>query len=149
MREQIQKAAREASDDRDKRRACTLRLINAAIKDRDRESRARGGENISDQEVTELLAKMVRQRQESARSFEEAGRIGEAEEEREEIAIIKEFLPPQLDESAMRSACCEVVEQIGAHSLRDVGRTMSELKERYPGRMDFTRASHVVKSLLR
>ena len=149
MREQIQKASKKAAGERDKRRACTLRLISAAIKDRDQASRARGGENISDDEVAELLATMVRQRQHSTKVFEDAGRVEEAEEEREEIAIIKEFLPPQLDGPVMRSICCDVVNDIGAHGLRDVGRAMSALKERYPGQMDFGRASCVVKNLLR
>ena len=149
MREQILKATKNAVEVHENRRACTLRLINAAIKDRDQASRERGADNISDQEIVGLLSKMVRQRHESAREFEEAGRIGEAEEEREEIAIIREFLPEQLDEASMRSVCQEVVQDIGAAGLRDVGRAMSELKQRYPGRMDFGRASCVVKSMLR
>ena len=149
MRERIQKATKEAVESQDKRRACTLRLITAAIKDRDQASREKGCDNICDDEVVDLLATMVRQRQVSAREFEEAGRVGEAEEEREEIAIIREFLPAQLDEPAMRSICQEVVNEIGAAGLRDVGRAMSELKQRYPGQMDFGRASSVVKSMLR
>jgi uncharacterized protein len=149
MRERIQKATKEAAESQDKRRACTLRLISAAIKDRDQASREKGCDNICDEEVVDLLAKMVRQRQVSAREFEEAGRVDEAEEEREEIAIIREFLPPQLDETAMRSVCRQVVDDIGAAGLRDVGRAMTELKQRYPGQMDFGRASCVVKSMLR
>ena len=149
MRDEIHKAMREAVQTGDKRRACTLRLISAAVKDRDTASRERGGDNISDAEIAQLLATMVRQRLESARDYEDAGRIQEAEEERAEIAIIEEFLPPMIDESAMNSICREVVNDIGAHGLRDVGRAMAALKERYPDGMDFGRASCVVKRLLR
>ncbi|MDQ0314084.1 GatB/YqeY domain-containing protein [Amorphus orientalis] len=149
MRDEINKALKCAVNDQDKRRACTLRLIQAAIKDRDQAARDRGEEGIGDREVFDLLLKMIEQRRESVSNFEASGRIDLAEQEREEIAIIRSLLPAQLDEIAMRSACAEVVEDIGANGLRDVGRTMTALKQRYPGQMDFGRASCVVKDLLR
>lgn len=149
MREAIHKALKDAPHGGDKRRLCTLRLMSTAIKDRDLASRERGGENISDQEIAQLLSTMVRQRLASAREFESAGRIAEAEEERAEIEIIREFLPRMIDETAMDAICRNVVNDIGAHGLRDVGRTMAVLKQRYPDCMDFARASGVVKRLLR
>ncbi|WP_018700740.1 GatB/YqeY domain-containing protein [Amorphus coralli] len=149
MRDDINRALKAAVADCDKRRACTLRLIHTAIKDRDQAARDRGLEGIDDAEVAGLLVKMIEQRRESAQTFEAAGRIDLAEQERQEIGIIKSLLPPQLDDSEMRCACAEVVEDIGANGLRDVGRAMAALKQRYPGKMDFGRASCVVKDLLR
>lgn len=149
MREEINRALKSAVVDHDKRRACTLRLIQTAIKDRDQAARDRGLEGIGDREVLDLLVKMIEQRRESAANFESAGRIDLAEQERQEIGIIKSLLPAQLDDTEMRSVCVEVVEDIGAHGLRDVGRAMAALKQRYPGKMDFGRASCVVKDLLR
>lgn len=149
MRDEIHKALKEANHNGDRRRACTLRLISAAIKDRDTASRERGGENISEAEIARLLDTMVRQRRASAREYEAAGRVEEAEEERDEIAIIEEFLPAKIDDSTMASICQEVVDDIGAHGLRDVGRTMAALRQRYPDGMDFGRASCVVKRLLK
>lgn len=149
MREDINRALKSAVVECDKRRACTLRLIQTAIKDRDQAARDRGLEGIGDREVLDLLVKMIEQRRESVASFESAGRIDLAEQERQEIGIIKSLLPAQLDDSEMRSVCVEVVEDIGAHGLRDVGRAMAALKQRYPGKMDFGRASCVVKDLLR
>lgn len=149
MRDRLHKALRDAAASGDKRRACTLRLIQTAIKDRDQASRARGGENIADEDIAALLSTMVKQRQASIEEYEGAGRVDEAEQERAEIAVIQEFLPAQIDETTMRTICQKVVTDIGARSLRDVGRAMSELKERYPGKMDFGRASCVVKGMLR
>ncbi|MGX1096978.1 GatB/YqeY domain-containing protein [Amorphus sp. MBR-141] len=149
MRDEINRALKSAVVDHDKRRACTLRLIQTAIKDRDQAARDRGLEGIGDREVLDLLVKMIEQRRESAANFESAGRIDLAEQERQEIGIIKSLLPAQLDDTEMRTVCVEVVEDIGAHGLRDVGRAMAALKQRYPGKMDFGRASCVVKDLLR
>jgi uncharacterized protein YqeY len=149
MRDEINRALKSAVADHDKRRACTLRLIQTAIKDRDQAARDRGLEGIGDRDVLDLLVRMIEQRRESATNFESAGRIDLAEQERQEIGIIKSLLPAQLDDTEMRSVCVEVVEDIGAHGLRDVGRAMAALKQRYPGKMDFGRASCVVKDLLR
>ncbi len=148
MRDQINSALTAATKAQNKRRMSTLRLINAAIKDREIAVRSQGKEGIGKDEILQILAKMVKQREESAKTYEEAGRLELAEDEREEIAIIQEFLPKQLDEVAVKCACETVVEEIGAQGLRDMGRTMSVLKERYPGQMDFSRASCFVKDLL-
>ncbi|HMN87107.1 MAG TPA: GatB/YqeY domain-containing protein [Bauldia sp.] len=148
MREQINAALKQAMLDKDKRRISTLRLMNAAIKDRDIAVRSAGRDPVSDDELLEILAKMIKQRLESARLFEEGNRLDLAEQEREELAIITSFLPKQLDEDEMRSVCAEAVKTTGAHGLRDMGRCMQALKERYAGRMDFGKASQIVKQHL-
>lgn len=149
MREAILADLKEAMKTQDKCRVSTLRLINAAIKDRDIAARSQGRDCLSDDEVLELLTKMIRQRVESAKLYEEGGRLEMAEREREEIGVIRGYLPKQLEDAEMRSACADVVQEIGAAGLRDMGRTMSALKERFAGQMDFGRASCVVKEILR
>lgn len=149
MRERIDAALQDAVENDDKRRAATLRLVQVAIRDRDARCRELGHDVVPDAEIREILNKMLRQREGSARDYEEAGQLDLAAQEREEMAIIQEFLPAQFDERAMQNACEDVVRDINARGLRDMGRCMSALKERYPGQMDFVRASCVVKDLLR
>ena len=103
---------------------------------------------MSEEEILEIMTRMIRQRQESAKAFEEGNRLDLAEEEREEIGIILSFLPQQLGEAELRSVCAETVKQTGAHGLRDIGKCMQALKARYPGRLDFGKASTLVKGLL-
>ena len=126
----------------------TLRLITAAVKDRDIAARGTGRDGVSDEEILEILAKMVKQRVESAETYEQAGRLDLAQQEREEIDIITSFLPRQLDESEMTEACREAVEEVGAASLKDMGKCMGALKQHYPGQMDFGKASKLVKKIL-
>ena len=140
---------KEAQASGEKRRLGTLRLIQTAIKDRDSAARDNGADGVSDQEVLEILQKMMRQRSLSAVEFEEAGQLEQAEQERHEAVIIHEFLPVQIDQDKMKALCEETVKEINAQGLRDIGRCMSELKARYPGQMDFVQASCVVKDLLR
>lgn len=149
MRDKIAQALKAALKSQDKRRTSTLRLIQAAITDRDIANRGHGKDAVSDEEITQILAKMVKQREESAKAFEEGSRIDLAEQEREEIAIIRDFLPRQLADDDVRQACQQVIAEVGADGLRDIGRCMSTLKERYPGRMDFSKASGIVKDMLR
>lgn len=149
MREEINSALQDALEKGEKGRAATLRLIQATIRDRDLRSRETGGDGLTDVEVIEILRKMMRQREDSVRDYEESGQLELAEQERQESEIIREFLPRQFDEEEMRKHCETVVRDINAHGLRDMGRCMSALKERFPGQMDFTRASCVVKDLLR
>jgi uncharacterized protein len=149
MREIFSEALTKAVKAQDKRRTGTLRLITAAIKDRDIAQRGAGKDPLSDDEIRQVLVKMVKQRQESAKIYEDNARAELAAQEREEIAIIEEFLPAQLDEGAVQAACRQVVADTGAQGLRDVGRCMNTLKERYAGQMDFAKASGVVKELLR
>jgi uncharacterized protein YqeY len=148
MRDAITAALKEAVLKQDRRRTSTLRLISAAIKDRDIAARSTGRDRVSDDEILEILTRMIRQRQESAKAYEEGNRLDLAEEEREEIAIIRSFLPQQLNDAELKSACAETVKQTGANGLRDIGKCMQALKARYPGQMDFGKASTVVKGLL-
>jgi hypothetical protein len=149
MRELIDAALQAAVDSDDKRRAATLRLVLAAVRDREARAREMGADGLPEADVLDILNKMVRQREESVRDYEEAGQLELAEQEREEMGIIAEFLPRQFDDTAMKTACEDVVRDISANGLRDMGRCMNALKKRYPGQMDFVRASCVVKDLLR
>lgn len=149
LRAQLKEALTEAMKAKDARRIATIRLILAAVKDRDIASRSDGTrDGVSNDEILVILAKMIRQRQESIAAYETGGREDLAAQEREEIAIIQSFQPPQLGEAEMARACADAVAEAGANSLKDMGRTMSLLKERYAGLMDFAKASAMVKTLL-
>lgn len=148
MREFIAEALNEAVKEQDKRQACTLRLINTAIKDRDMALRGTGKEKIGDDEVLHMLKTMISQREDSSSQYEQAGRLDLAKQEREEMEIIRSLMPTQLPEDEIRKAVKDVVADIGANSLRDMGKCINALKQRYPGQMDFCRASGVVKELL-
>ncbi|MEL6947356.1 MAG: GatB/YqeY domain-containing protein [Pseudomonadota bacterium] len=148
MRTQLVDGMKLAMKAGDKRRLGTLRLINAAIKDRDIHARGKGQERVTDEEILQILTKMIKQREESAKIYEEQHRLELAEQEREEIVIIRDFLPEQMDDSAVRAACAAVVADVKGESLRDMGKCMNALKERYPGQMDVGKASQVVKEML-
>ena len=149
LRDRIDQALKDAMKQRDKRRMATTRLINAAIKDRKIQNRSAGkGDGVDDGEVMEILAKMVKQRRDSIKMYEDAARLELAEQEREEIVIIEEFLPAQMNDEEMAGAVQAVIEDLGAVGLKDMGRTMGALKEKYAGQMDFGKASAVVKGLL-
>lgn len=155
MRDAISQAIKQAMKSGDKRRLSTLRLISAALKDRDIAAQMDSGgqttarERISDAEVMQLLQKMVKQRRESAEVYRQGGRPELAEQELAEIGVIEEFLPRQMDEAETRAAVGAVMAEIGCAGLKDMGRTMAVLKERYAGRMDFAKASGLVKELLK
>ena len=148
MRTELNDGMKEAMKAGDKRRLATLRLINAAIKDRDITARGNGAERVSDDDILQILAKMIKQREESARIYEEQSRLDLAQQEREEIEIIRDYLPRQLAEEEVRAACADVIREVQGESLRDMGKCMNALKERYPGRIDFGKASGVVKEML-
>lgn len=149
MRDELKAALNEALKAKAKRRVSTLRLILAAIKDRDIAARSVDRtEGVSNEEILAILQKMVKQRRESASMYEEAGRLELAEQEREEIVIIDEYLPQQMSDEEVRAASEKVVKEIEAAGLKDMGRTMGALKERYAGVMDFKKASAAVKELL-
>ncbi|MBQ0708806.1 MULTISPECIES: GatB/YqeY domain-containing protein [unclassified Ochrobactrum] len=148
LRQEISQALTTALKAQDKRRMSTLRLVMAAVKDRDIANRTAGKDPVGDEELLGILGKMVKQREESARIYEEGSRIELADAEREEIAIISEFLPQQMSDDEIKQACADVIAEIGAQGLRDMGKCMAVLKERYAGKMDFTKASAIVKSLL-
>ncbi len=148
MRDRISQSMKEAMKSGKKRRVSTLRLVSAAIKDRDIAARGNGKERVSEDDILQIMTKMIKQRTESARMYEEGGRPELAEQEREEMEIIREFLPRQLPEDEVRAICAKVIEEVDATSLRDMGKCMAVLKERYPGQMDFGKASGYVKELL-
>lgn len=148
MRDNIAEALKQAQKAQDKRSVSTLRLIQAAIKDRDIAHRGAGKDPVTGDEILEILAKMVKQRQESAKAFEEGNRLELAEQERAEIEIIREFLPQQLCEDDIKAACAKAIDEIGADGLRDMGKCMGELKKKYSGQMDFGKASGIVKNML-
>ncbi|MEO0636767.1 MAG: GatB/YqeY domain-containing protein [Pseudomonadota bacterium] len=148
MRDEITQALKQAMKGQDKVRLGTLRLVNAAIKDKDIAGRAKGKDQVCDAEILEILAKMIKQRADSIEQYKAAGRMELAEQEARESEIIAEFLPAQMDEDAMKSACRQAVSETGAESLRDMGKCMSALKAQYPGQMDFGKASGMVKGIL-
>ena len=149
MREAINDALKTAMKAQDRTRTATLRLISCAIKDRDIEARSHGRDGVTDEEILSVLAKMIRQREESSTMYEEAGRLDLANQERAEVEVIRSFLPQQMADDEVATACREVVDEVGAQGLRDMGRCMGALKARYPGRMDFAKASAVVKDMLK
>lgn len=138
LRERLQTALKEAMKAREADRLSTLRLVNAAIKDRDIASRGDGGdEQVGDPDILAILGKMVKQRQESARAYEEGGRLELAEKELAEIKVIEDYLPRQLTAPEVEAAIVAAVAAVGATSIRDMGRVMAELKGKYTGQMDF------------
>lgn len=149
MRERLSAALKEAMKAKDAARLSTLRLINAAIKDREIAMRTEGeAVSIGDAEVLGILGKMVKQRQESARAYEEGGRLELAEKELAEVKVIEEFLPRQLTAEEVAAAVDAAIAKVGASSIRDMGRVMAELKTKYTGRMDFGAVGPMVKTRL-
>tara|TARA_Y100001934_G_scaffold170040_1_gene201933 strand:+ start:505 stop:936 length:432 start_codon:yes stop_codon:yes gene_type:complete len=140
---------KQAMKDKSTERLSTIRLINAAIKDRDIAARTEGKENgVGDDEVLAILAKMTKQRQESAKTYEEAGRLDLSERELAEIIVIEEFLPKQLTDSEIKSAVSEAITAVEAKSIRDMGKVMGLLKSKYAGQMDFGAVGAQVKNSL-
>jgi len=149
MRDKINTALKQAMRDKATTRLSTLRLVNAAIKDRDIAARTAGNEDgASEAEVLAILGKMSKQRAESARAYEEGGRLDLAEREREEIEIIEEFLPRQFDEEEVAELIDGAIKEVGADSIRDMGKVMGILKDRYTGQMDFGSVGPTVKDRL-
>jgi len=149
LREQVNTALKQAMRDKATARLATLRLISAAIKDQDIAARSADGDTgVSDSEILAILGKMAKQRQESVRAYEEGGRLDLAEREREEIAVIEEFLPRQLDEAETGEAIDKAIADTGASSIRDMGKVMGKLKERHAGQMDFGAVGPMVKARL-
>jgi uncharacterized protein len=148
LRDDITNALKEAMKAGDKRRVSTLRLINAAIKNADIEARTAGKGPLTDDELLGLLQKMIKQRQESIELYQKGGRPELADNERAEIEIISAYLPQQMSDLEAGSAIQALVHEINAQSLKDMGRAMAALKERFAGRMDFAKASAKVKELL-
>lgn len=148
IREDLSNAMKEAMKAKEARRLSTVRLVLAAIKDKDIASRSPTNDHITDDEILQLLTKMVKQREESAKIYAENARPELEAQEREEIAIISSFLPKQLSDDEIKSIVADIVSEIGAASIKDMGRTIAVLKERYAGQMDFAKASGIVKAAL-
>ena len=150
MRSELDKNLKEAIKSQEKQRVATLRLINAAIKDRDIAVRSEENtEGVSDNEIIVILSNMVKQRKQSIVQYEEGGRIELAEREREEIKIIQEFLPNQLTDEEIKTEISKIINADDQLSIKDMGKIMGILKRKYSGVMDFGKASEVVKALLR
>lgn len=149
LRERIGAGLKAAMRDKDAARLSTLRLINAAIKDQDIALRGEGrADGVDESGVLAILGKMVKQRQESARAYEEGGRLELAEKERAEIAVIEDYLPRQLSGEEVEAAIARAIADTGAAGLRDMGRVMAALKEKYTGQMDFGAVGPMVKARL-
>jgi uncharacterized protein YqeY len=149
LRERIRNELKDAMRAQDARATSTLRLIIAALKDRDIAARGTGDDGgISDDDILKMLQTMVRQRRDSIELYEKGGRLELAEREGEEIDIIERFLPEQLDDAAVREAVAATIGAFGAAGLKDMGKVMAALRERYAGQMDFGKASAIVKELL-
>ena len=149
LRNEINSAMKEAMKEKAQLRLSTLRLINAAIKDRDIAVRAEGIEDgVDDTEILAILGKMTRQRHESAKTYEEAGRLDLSERELSEIGVIEYFLPRQLNSDEIEIEVTKIIDEQGASSIRDMGRVMACLKERFTGQMDFGSVGPIVKDKL-
>ena len=149
LRTQLPDALKSAMKGRQERAVSTIRLILATLKDRDIAARGKGNpDGISEDEIRQMLQNMIRQRRESIALYEQGGRLELAQQEAEEITIIESFLPKQLNAAEIEQAAKTVIGELGASSIKDMGRTMATLKQRYAGQMDFGKAGAVVKALL-
>ena len=150
LRTRLNDALKDAMKAKDKCATATLRLILAALKDRDIASRTNGSndEGVGEDQILELLQKMVRQRRESIEAYEKGGRSDLVQKEEEEITVIERFLPKPLSETETRDAIEGVISELEASTIKDMGKVMGALKQRYPGRMDFGKASSLVKQAL-
>jgi len=150
LRDDITAALKEAMKAGDKKKLGTVRLMQAAIKDKDISARTDGHDSVltPDSGIVELFAKMVKQRQESAAVYEQGGRPELARNETDEIAIIQTFMPKQLSEDEAKAAVAAIIKEAGATSIKDMGKVMAALKAKYAGQMDMAKASAIVKGLL-
>jgi uncharacterized protein len=148
LRDQINTALRDAMKAREELRVSTLRLVSAAIKNADIEAQLGGRQSLADGDVLAILQKMIKQRQESVAIYDGAGRKELADRERGEIDIISAYLPQQMPELEIKAAIAETIGQVGARDIKDMGKVMAALKAAYAGRMDFGRASALVKGML-
>lgn len=148
LRERFTTEMKEAMKAGDKRKLATVRLIQAALKDKDIEARGAGKGQATDDEILGLLQKMIKQRQESMAIYDQNGRPELAQAEREEAEIISSFLPQQLDEAETRAAIEKAIAETGASSMKDMGKVVGALRAQFAGRMDFAKASALVKEML-
>jgi len=148
LREKINNAVKDAMKSRDERRVSTLRMMNASIKNADIEARGQGKEPINEADLLSLFQKMIKQRQESAELYDKGGRAELAQQERAEIDIISAYLPKQMSDVEAGAAISAILQEINAQGMKDMGRAMAALKERFSGAMDFGKASGKIKELL-
>jgi hypothetical protein len=148
LREEINEAVKTAMKSQDKLRLATLRMVNAAIKNADIEARGAGKPALADADILSLMQKLIKQRQESVELYDKGGRPELAAQERAEIEMIAGFLPKQLSEAEAEAAIAAVIRETGAAGMKDMGKVIAALKERYAGRMDFGKASALVKGML-
>ena len=148
LRDDINNAVKEAMKAKDERKVSTLRMVNSTIKNADIEARGEGKPQLSDTELLSVLQKMIKQRQEAVELYDKGGRAELAAQEREEIAIISSYLPKQMSEVDVKAAISAAIAETGAAGMKDMGKVMAALKERHAGKMDFGKASPIVKALL-
>lgn len=148
LRDRFTAEMKEAMKAGDKGRLGAIRLIQAALKDKDIEARGNGKEPLSDEDILALLQKMVKQRQESIAMYEQGGRQELADQEKNEVAVISSYLPQQMDEAETKAAIEAAIAETGAASMKDMGKVVAALRAKYAGRMDFAKASGLVKDML-
>lgn len=149
LRSRLEQALKEAVLARSARAVSTLRLILAALKDRDIAERGKGDpDGLDESQIQTMLLSMIKQRRESIKAYEQGNRPDLARQEADEIAIIEAFLPAQMDDAAIEGAVAAAIDDVGGRTLKDMGRVMAALKERYAGQMDFVKASALVKQRL-
>ena len=148
LRDEINNALKDAMKAKDERRVSTLRLVNSSLKNADIEARGQGKEPLSDDEILGLLQKMIKQRQESVELYQKGGRPELAKQEQDEINIISLYLPKQMSDIEAGNAIAQLVHEINAQTMKDMGRAMTALRERFAGQMDFGKASAKIKELL-
>ncbi len=150
LRDQLSNDMKDAMKSGDKRKLATIRLMNAAIKDKDINTRTDGhdSEKISDAAIMDVFAKMVKQRQDSIAAFDAGGRAELAEQERGEMAVIQSYMPKQMSDDEARAAVASVIASVGATSVKDMGKVMAELKSKFSGQMDMGKVGGIVKALL-
>ncbi|MBB3017948.1 hypothetical protein FHR70_000988 [Microvirga lupini] len=148
LRERFTADMKEAMKAGEKGKLGAIRLIQAALKDKDIEARGNGKEPLSDEEILALLQKMVKQRQESITMYEQGGRTELAQQEKDEVTVISSYLPQQMDEAETKAAIEAAIAETGAASMKDMGKVVGALRAKYAGRMDFAKASGLVKDML-
>jgi uncharacterized protein len=148
IRDDINNALKEAMKAKNERAVSTLRMVNSGLKNADIEARGQGKEPLGDAELLALLQKMIKQRQESVELYEKGARPELAAAEREEIAIISAYLPKQMSEDEMKAAIAEAIKETGAAGMKDMGKVIGALKAKHAGKMDFAKASALVKGML-
>ena len=148
LKTQIEEKLNQALKAKDKNTYPTLRLIVSAIKDAEIASRSKGQKEIKDPDITGILKKMIKQRNESCEVYKKAGRTELLENETKEINVINTFLPKQLNEQETKKICEEAIKSVGASSMKDMGKVMAELKSKHADRLDFSKVSRIIKGLL-